>query len=142
MKINRSKSLRGTPVLEALQRQYPDIASELDKRTGRSKFGNTVTFVHGVRFDSAKEAKRYAELQLLQRAKLISDLERQVKYRCEVNGLHICDYICDHRYRDLQRGGELVVEDVKSEFTADLPMFQLKKKLVKALHGIDIVEFI
>lgn len=43
-----------------------------------TKFGAIPTVVDGIRFDSKREAARWAELRLLQRAGEISDLQRQV----------------------------------------------------------------
>lgn len=45
-----------------------------------SKYHATRTIVDSITFDSKREAARYAELKLMQRAGLISDLRRQVKY--------------------------------------------------------------
>jgi hypothetical protein len=54
-----------------------------------------------------------------------------------VNGQKLGFYRGDFRYR---HNGVTVLEDVKSAFTAKIPVYRLKKKLVKALYGIDIVE--
>lgn len=43
------------------------------------KYHNKKTVVDGRTFDSKKEAERYDELLLLQRAGAITDLSRQVK---------------------------------------------------------------
>lgn len=45
----------------------------------RNKYGAKKTQVGDVNFDSKREANRWMELQLLQRAGEISDLQRQVK---------------------------------------------------------------
>ena len=45
-----------------------------------SKYGNRRTTVDGVTYDSAKEARRGAELRLMERAGVISDLCAQVKF--------------------------------------------------------------
>ena len=42
------------------------------------KYGNKKTQFAGLTFDSKAEARRYGELQLLERAGLISNLRRQV----------------------------------------------------------------
>lgn len=39
-----------------------------------SKMGNIQTVVDGIKFDSRREARRYAELKLLLRAGIIKDL--------------------------------------------------------------------
>ena len=46
----------------------------------RSKYNNKKILVNGVKFDSMKEYKRYLQLQMLERAGEITDLQRQVKY--------------------------------------------------------------
>jgi hypothetical protein len=103
----------------------------------RSKYGSVKTELDGITFDSKAEAKRYAELKILARGGLISDLKLQPKFPLEVNGLVVATYIADFSYRAGTQG--LVIEDVKSEATKT-PVYNLKKKLMKALHGIEIVE--
>ena len=49
-------------------------------RMTQSKYRNRRTTVDGVTYDSAKEARRGAELRLLERAGKIQDLCAQVKY--------------------------------------------------------------
>jgi hypothetical protein len=51
-----------------------------------------------------------------------------------LNGVKICSYSADFRYQD---GLELVVEDVKGYKT---PVYNLKKKMMKAFHSIEIFE--
>lgn len=46
----------------------------------RSKYGNRKTVVNGIEFDSRKEAVRYQELRLLERAGKISGLRLQEKF--------------------------------------------------------------
>ncbi len=48
-------------------------------RKTRNKYGAKKTQVGEITFDSKKEAQRYMELQLLERAGEISNLRRQVK---------------------------------------------------------------
>jgi hypothetical protein len=100
----------------------------------RNKFGAKKTVVDGKIFDSIKEAKRYKELVLLQSTGIISDLTCQVTFRLDVNGLLICKYRADFVYRE---NGHHVVEDVKGARTRE---YLLKKKLMRAVHGIDILE--
>lgn len=102
-----------------------------------NKYGAVKTTVEGITFDSGAEARRYQQLRLLERAGEISDLERQVSYRIDINGVHVCNVRPDFRYRD-NRAGKVVVEDVKGgPATA---VFRLKQKLVLAAHGITVVE--
>lgn len=99
-----------------------------------SKYRAVPVAIDGFRFHSQKEAGRYLELKLLQQVGRIAGLEMQVKYRLDINGSHICDYIADFRYTE---EGETIVEDVKGFYT---PVYRLKKKLMKAIHQIEIFE--
>jgi hypothetical protein len=93
--------------------------------------------IDGVRFDSRKEAARWGELVLLQRAGRIGCLRRQVRIPIRVNGVTVCRYVADAVYLE---DGRRVVEDTKSEITRRLPVYRLKRKLLAALYGIEIRE--
>lgn len=101
-----------------------------------SKYRAVKTIVDGIRFDSKREAARWQELKLLERAGHIELLERQVKYPLVVCGVKIGTYIADAAYFDKQTG-EHVTEDTKGFKTRD---YIIKKKLMKALYGIEIRE--
>ena len=101
----------------------------------KNKYRAVKTEVDGIVFDSKREAARYMELMLLQRAGEISHLELQPVYECVVNGKKICTYRADFRY--FTKLGN-IVEDVKGVKT---PIYRLKKKLVEALYaGVTILE--
>lgn len=100
----------------------------------KPKYRNVKTVIDGITFDSKKEAKRYTELALFQKAKVISGLQLQVRYDIIINDQLVCFYKADFVYIEK---GETVVEDVKGMLT---PMYRLKKKLMKACHNIDIKE--
>ena len=91
----------------------------------------------GIRFASKAEHRRWLELKMLVAAREIEGLELQPKFPLIVNGVKVCTYIADFRYID-RRTGETITEDVKG--MASLPIFRLKKKLVKAVLGIEITE--
>lgn len=99
------------------------------------KYRNRKTVVDGVTFDSAAEARRYGELKLLERAAQITALELQPAFRLVVNNLLICTYKADFTYQDA--ANNRIVEDVKGMKT---PVYNLKKKLMRAIHGIEIYE--
>jgi hypothetical protein len=101
------------------------------------KYRNKKTVIDGITFDSIREAKRYAELVLLERTGVIQNLRRQVRYPLSVNGQLICTYIADFCYVE---NGHEVTEDVKSSYTRKLPVFRIKAKLMRAIHGIAIRE--
>lgn len=102
----------------------------------QSKYHNKRTVLDGFAFDSQAEAKRYGELKLLERAGKASGVEVHPRFPLTVNGVHICTYEADFRYVDVLRG-TIVVEDVKGYRTA---LYGIKKKLLKACHGIEILE--
>lgn len=98
------------------------------------KFGAKRTVVDGVAFPSKKEARRWSELLLLERAGKISQLTRQNSYDLVVNGMSVGRYVADFGYLE---AGVRVTEDSKGMLT---PVYRLKKKLMLAIHGIEILE--
>lgn len=112
------------------------INGKQDGPKRHSKYGNRQTFVDGLRFDSAKEASRWQELKLLEKAGEIVELERQVRFELRVNRQEVCAYVADFTYRP-NIGRSLIVEDVKGHKTRE---YVIKKKLMKAIHGIEIKE--
>ena len=104
----------------------------------RSKFGNVKTEVDGIRFDSKAEARRYSELKLLESAGEIWGLIRQPRFDLVVEGAKIGTYVADFHYYEKDHWTR-VIEDVKSPATKT-PLYRLKKRLVKALYGIDVTE--
>lgn len=109
---------------------------ELDKMKRRNKYGNIKTVVDGIRFDSKKEAKRYGQLKILEIAKEIKGLDVHPKYQLKVKDEIICFYEADFSYRDLKTK-KFIIEDCKGVKTA---VYRLKKKLMKAIYGIEILE--
>jgi hypothetical protein len=101
-----------------------------------SKMHNIRTQVDGITFDSLDEAARYGELKIEEKAGLVTDLQVHKTFRFVVNGVHVCDYESDFTYR---RDGSFVVEDVKSPGTITYA-YRIKKKLMLAIHGIQIQE--
>lgn len=85
-------------------------------------------------FDSRREHQQFLTLRLLEAAGEISELRRQVPYHLWVGGEHICKYIADFVFA---RAGRTVIQDAKGVRT---PEYKLKKKLMKACHGIEIEE--
>jgi hypothetical protein len=100
----------------------------------RNKYGAIKTTVDGIKFDSKKEAARYSQIKLLVKAGVITNLELQPRYDLTINGQKCGFYKADFRYF---RDGKEVVEDVKGMKT---PVYNLKKKLIKAIYGIEIFE--
>ncbi|MGA2091787.1 MAG: DUF1064 domain-containing protein [Sedimentisphaerales bacterium] len=85
--------------------------------------------------DSRKEARIDAEYQTLLRCGQLKKVERKKRFPLVVEGVKICDYECDWVVTD--KKGETAVIDAKGFKT---PVYKIKKKLMKALYGIDIIE--
>lgn len=135
-KLTAAGKVRGFDVMP--NRMLPPAVINL-KGKKRSKYGNNKVVVDGVEFDSQKEADRYGINKMRLVAGEIKWLELQVPYIFVVGGTTVSKYIADSRY-ELTATGELVVEDVKSEATRKLRPYRMKKKLMKAIFDIDIVE--
>lgn len=111
-----------------------------------SKYGNKrVKTAAGVSFDSQSEAKRWAELLLLQRAGEIRNLTLHPRYSLDVNGVHIAFYVADFAYEARNEDPKVwpqltkVVEDVKAGRITQTDVFKLKRKLMLALFGINVL---
>lgn len=107
----------------------------------KSKYGAVKTrTIDGIVHDSQKESARWQELNLMLRARLIEDLQRQVRFELipKQDGERACTYIADFVYID-RKTGEKVVEDVKSPATRT-EAYRIKRKLMLYVHGIRIRE--
>ena len=114
-------------------------ADEFKALKRRPKYRNKPTTVNGHRFDSKHEAARYAVLTLLQKAGKFRDLECQVRYTFEINGVVIGHYTADFRYVDCETE-KVVVEDAKSPATKNETSYRLRKKLMLACFGVEVRE--
>ena len=114
-------------------RKYRRTERSDDQDAAKSKYHAEKVTIDGIRFDSKKEANRYRQLRIMERAGTISDLQLQVSFVLipkNSNGREI-RYIADFVY------GQQVVEDVKGFKTA---VYKLKRRMMKEIHGIDIKE--
>lgn len=110
----------------------------VNTRKKKSKYRNKKNTVDGIEFDSKKEATRYGQLKIMEKAGKISQLKLQKEYQLTSNGKKVASYFADFVYRDIN--GKTIVEDVKSDVTKKLPIYRLKKKLMKICFDITIVE--
>lgn len=114
-----------------------------------------VTTSDGIQHDSQKEARRWCELRLLERAGKITDLQRQVEFELIpaqyesyeryskkggklADGMRLaerkCSYVADFVYIE---NGVKVVEDTKGVKTKD---YIIKRKLMLYVHHVRIKE--
>ena len=120
-----------------------------------SKYHSKKIIVNGEKFDSKKEHSRFKQLSLLEKAGVITNLKRQVKYelipaqyetfeRYGKTGKRLKDgrkcvenavtYYADFVY---ETDGKTVVEDAKGVKTKD---YIIKRKLMLYVHGSKISE--
>ena len=110
----------------------------------KPKYNNKKVVIDGITFDSKKEAQRWQQLRLAEASGAISELQRQVAY--EIAPSVVLDgrkrparrFVADFQYKRAEDGSvALVVEDTKG-FRTD--MYRMKRHLMKAVHGIEVVE--
>ena len=113
------------------------------KAVKTAKYGNIKVTVDGITFDSRKEANRWAELKLLERAHVITDLQRQVTFvlipKQVRDGYCVeraCTYKADFVYK---ANGKTVVEDAKSPITKTRE-YIIKRKLMLFIHDLEVKE--
>jgi hypothetical protein len=111
------------------------MANKKQKRP--NKFNAEPTVVDGIRFDSKKEAAYYGTLQVRKRCGEITEILIHKKFKLAVNGVHICDYEAD--FVITLASGKVQVLDVKGAATEGLPIFRMKKALMMAVHGIEVI---
>lgn len=108
-----------------------------------NKYLNKETVVDGIKFQSKREAHRWCELKLMERAGIITQLSRQTQFELipnqRENGKVVeraVTYNADFTYYE---NGHYVCEDVKSPYTRT-PQYVIKRKLLLYVHGIKIKE--
>ena len=133
------------------------MAYRWQRKDKTNKYNAKKVSVDGIEFDSKKEARRYQELLLLQKAGEIYMLERQKVYELlpaqrepdtvgkrggVIKGKLLeraVEYVADFVYTD--KNGKTVVEDVKGfREGGAYAVFVLKRKLMLYRYGIKIIE--
>ena len=116
---------------------YGEYLALQAKKKKPSKYHAQPVVVDGLRFDSKREAARWRELVLLEKAGEITDLWRQVPYvlipKSDYGRAIV--YKADFVYKT--KAGVEIVEDAKGVKT---DVYQLKKRLMAEVHGIIIQE--
>lgn len=113
----------------------------------KNKFNAVKVVIDGIKFASITEGNRYEELKMLVRAGLIKDLETQpvfilvksVKFSGDKKATPAMIYTADFRYYDIKKS-KVIVEDVKSKATAKLTDYRMRRHMMLAFHGIEILE--
>ena len=115
-----------------------------NQKSKKSKYGAKKVTVDGITFDSQKEANRWVELCWLQKAKVITELDRQVRFELipaqyDKHGKILersVKYVADFAYIDMKTG-ERIVEDTKGFKTQE---YIIKRKLMLYFYHIRIRE--
>lgn len=109
----------------------------------KSKFGAVPTVMNGVRMDSRREARRWAELQFMERAGEIRDLQRQVVVPLvgrdgplRTRTGRQMRLTVDFAYEDSRLGWARVYEDAKGMPTRD---YEVRRAVAQAM-GIEVRE--
>lgn len=114
--------------------KIPEYKALLKKKP---KYRNESIVIDESYFPSKKQAHRFGDLRLLEKCGHIKDLRKEVDFSIDINGFHICKYRADAVYVD---DSKLVVEDTKSDITRKLSVYRIKKKLMRAILNIQILE--
>lgn len=99
----------------------------------RNKYGARRATYDGVSYHSKREAEYAMRLDQLKTARLkkerVQEWKRQVRIPLDVNGRHVCDWVCDFEvtYAD----GRVELVEVKGFAT---PEWRLKERLFRALY--------
>lgn len=119
---------------------------QLETGVNVSKYNAQKVSIDGHKFDSKREAARYGELRLLEKAGEIRNLELHPRWPLAQSGIEVkirskgfpngkqCKYTADFKYLDL-RTNELVVEDVKGMVTEAA---KLRIAVFEALYKIKV----
>jgi hypothetical protein len=93
----------------------------------------------GVYWHSRKEYRHWLVLRAAEAAGLVRGLRRQVRYRLTVNGIEVGSYVADFTFFDAETD-RVVVQDTKSPATRKLPLYRLKRNLMRAVWGLTVEE--
>ncbi|MCZ4089296.1 DUF1064 domain-containing protein [Sinorhizobium psoraleae] len=99
-----------------------------------SKYRNRKTVVDGIKFDSKREARVLCFPEAVGARRPGRQVELQKPYALTVNGPLVCNYRCDFAFYDAIPKRNRVV-DIKGVATKD---FNIKRKLMQAVYGIDV----
>ena len=112
------------------------------QQRGDSKYRNQVIETPDGKFDSKAEHKFYCRLKMMEKAKLVKNIRRQVVYELAPSVIvarrkrPALRYVADFLYFDCGTKQDVCC-DVKGAVTE---AYRIKRHLMKAIHNIDILE--
>lgn len=108
-----------------------------------NKYNAIPTTVDGIRFDSLREARRWGELRLMEKAGEIRNLRRQVVVPLEGRDAPLktrtgrqMKLTIDFAYEDKRLGWAEVYEDSKGKPTRD---YEVRRAVAQAM-GVEVIE--
>jgi len=113
------------------------------KRSKPTKYRNKPCAVGDEKYRSQKERDRHQALNMLEKAGHIDALRREVTFELApavvIQGRRRppLRYVADFVYIEIDRGWGNIVEDCKGMRTEG---YRIKRHLMKAVHGIEILE--
>lgn len=123
------------------RQEVHELLTARPKAKGRFPVGKVEKrTVDGRVFTSIREAKRYGELKLMERAGEIRQLECQPKFPVPFRGEILLTFTADFKYVRVS-DGDIVVEDVKSKGGTDKDTaYKIRKRAATLEYGINVVE--
>ena len=112
------------------------VLQQADTHTAkkRSKYGNCIARYAGRVFDSRHEAEVFKQMELRVRAGEIAGVVCQQPFLLPGGVKYIADFVV------LRNDGTYEVVDAKSEATAKDKVYRIKKRQMKEIYGIEILE--
>jgi gp72 family protein len=100
-----------------------------------NKYSNQKVVIDNIKFDSKKEANRYLELKIIEKAREISNLQLQKSFLLidKQKDERAVTYKADFVYYD-DKKQRWIAEDVKGYKTKE---YIIKRKLFKSIYGKD-----
>lgn len=119
-----------------------EYRQELGLEPKQAKYRNNPCEYNGKKYHSTKEAEYAEKLDNLRHAsdpaERVLSVEEQVRFKLDVNGVHVCDYILDFKVNYLDRVEYVDVKGYRKG--AAYRIFTVKKALMKACYGIEVLE--
>lgn len=123
----KAQPASGSAKMQAKSLSCPAIGTK-----SSNKYNAQKTVINGVHFDSLKEARIFQNLLNLQNKGIITHLERQKRFELipKTKTERAAYYVADYFFQEVATG-QWVVADCKSPITKKLPVYVLKRKIMK-----------
>jgi hypothetical protein len=117
----------------------PEQALEKAKKKKKpNKYRNKWVVIDNINFQSEGEGYYWLDLKARMNNGEFREIKRQVRFKLYAGDVYVREYVAD--FVTLDWNGNFQVIDYKSQFTARLPTYQMKKQLMLACYGVVIME--